>query len=299
MSRHPHTLQSPRTLRLTLVLLGFLLAFSAAVLAPLASAAPALEGSLSMTSDEGDYVGQGQTWSYDSSAGDVFGVTTTAGTVEGSVQAANGAWWHMRFAAPQGETLATGTYDGATRYPFQDPSAPALDVFGDGRGCNTLTGSFTVTQIAFDDAGAVQRFDADFVQHCEGAEPALRGHVHLVSAPPPAPLTIAIGLASKGRVDRVSGTATVSGTITCNKPASVWLSGTLTQRANRFAQASGTFSRQVQCSGTTSWEAPVRSSNSVPFGAGSAQLSVDAYAFDPETWQSITASDSTSVKLTR
>jgi len=298
MSRHPHAQGSPRSLPLLIALVGLVLALSAAVSAPLASAAPVLEGSLSMTSDEGDYIGQGQTWSYDSSAGDVFGVTTTAASVEGSVQAANGDWWHMRFAAPQGETLTTGTYDGATRYPFQDPSDPGLDVFGDGRGCNTLTGSFTVTQIAFDDAGAVQSFDADFEQHCEGAEPALRGHVHLVSAPPPPPLTIAFGLASDGRVDR-SGAATVSGTITCSKPASVWLSGTLTQRATRFAQATGTFNQMIQCSGTTSWDAPVRSSNSVPFGAGRAQLSVEASAFDPETSQSITASDSKTVKLKR
>jgi hypothetical protein len=250
-----------------------------------------------MTSDEGDYIGQGQTWSYDSGAGDVFGVTTTAGTVEGSVQAANGDWWHMRFAAPFGETLTTGTYDGATRYPFQDPSVPGLDVFGDGRGCNTLNGSFTVTQIAFDDAGAVKSFDADFEQHCEGAEPALRGHVHLVAAPPPPPLTIALGLASDGNVDRDSGAATVHGTITCSRPTTMWVSGTLTQRATRFAQATGTFTLVIQCSGTTSWEARVRSDNSVPFGAGRAQLSVQASAFGSDTFPPPFASASETVKL--
>ena len=300
MCRHSHVLRSPRSsLSLLIVLVGLVLALSAALLAPLANAAPALEGSLSMTSDEGDFVGQGQPWSYDSTAGDVFGVTTTAGTVDGDVQAANGAWWNMRFAAPQGETLATGTYDGATRL-FQYPSGPGLEVFGDGRGCNTLTGSFTVTQIAFDDGGAVQSFDADFVQHCEGAEPALRGHVHLVKGSPPPPLTLGLTLASGGRVDRASGTATVSGTVTCSRPASyVWLSGTLTQRATRFAQASGTFSLVLQCDGTTAWEATVNSSNSVPFGAGPAQLSVDASAFDPETPWPTTASASKTVKLKR
>jgi hypothetical protein len=299
MSRHPHTRRSPRSVPLLIILVGLVLALCAAVVAPLANAAPVLEGSLSMTSDEGDYIGQGQTWSYDSSAGDVFGVTTTAGTVEGNVQAANGEWWYMQFAAPQGETLATGSYDGATRYAFHEPSGPGLDVFGEGRGCNTLTGSFTVTQIAFDDAGAVQRFDADFVQHCEGAEPALRGHVRLVKAPTPPPLTIGLTLASGGRADRAGGTATVSGTITCSKPATVWLTGTLTQRANRFAQATGTFNRPLQCDGKTAWDATLRSSNSVPFGAGSAQLSVDASAFDPDASQPTTASASKTVKLTR
>ncbi len=299
MSRHPHAHGSPRSLPLLVALVGLALALSAAVLAPLANAAPVLEGSLSMTSDEGDYIGQGQTWSYDSGAGDIFSVTTTAASVEGSVQGADGTWWHMRFAAPQGETLATGTYDGATRFPFQDPSDPGLDVFGDGRGCNTLTGSFTVTQIAFDDAGAVQSFDADFVQHCEGAEPALRGHVHLVAAPPPPPLTIAIGLDPDGRVDRASGTATVRGTITCSRPTTVVLWGTLTQRATRFAQATATFNQVIQCSGTTSWDAPIRSDNSVPFATGRAQLSVHASAFDPGEFFPATDSASETVKLKR
>ena len=299
MSRHPHARDSLRSLPLLIVLVGLVLALSAAVLAPLAAAAPVLEGSLSMTSDEGDWVGQGETWSYDSSAGDVFGVTTTARTVEGSLQAADGAWWHMRFGAPQGETLAVGTYDGATRYPFADPSDPGLEVFGDGRGCNELTGSFTVTQIAFDALGAVQSFDADFVQHCDGAEPALRGHVHLVAGPPPPPLTIAFGLASDGHVDRASGTATVHGTITCSKPTSVWLSGTLTQRATRFAQATSTFMRVIHCIGTTSWDATVRSDNSVPFGVGRAQLTVDGSAFDPDAFLPATASASETVKLKR
>jgi hypothetical protein len=298
MSRHSHTRRSPRSVPLLIILVGLVLALCAAVVAPLANAAPVLEGSLSMTSDAGDYVGQGQTWSYDSSAGDVFGVSTTAGTVEGFVQAASGVYWHMRFAAPQGETLATGIYDGATRYPFQDPSDPGFDIFGDGRGCNTLTGSFTVTQIAFDDAGAVQSFDADFVQHCEGEEPALRGHVHLVKAPTPPPLAIGLTLSSSGHVDR-SGAVKLSGTITCSKPATVYLSGTLTQRATRFAQASGSFSRQLECVGTTSWQATVRSTNSVPFGPGSAQLNAEAFAFDPNTSESITGSATTTVKLTR
>lgn len=296
MSRQPHPLHAPRTLRLTIVLIGLVMALSAA--APLANAAPALEGSLTMTSDEGDYIGQGQTYSYDTSAGDTFGVTTTAGTVEGSIQSANGAFWHMRFAAPQGETLATGTYDGATRYPFQAPSDPGMDVFGDGRGCNTLTGSFTVTQVTFGSGGAVESFDADFEQHCEGAEPALRGHVHLVSQPPPPPLTLAIGLPKTGVADRTSGIATVSGTVTCSTPTTVWVSGTLTQRATRFAVATGQFYRTVECSGTTAWQATVSSSNSVPFNAGQAQLSVHAFGYDAN-WQPVTDTKAATIKLAR
>lgn len=272
---------------------------SGALLTPLAQAATVQEASLSMSSDAGDYIGQGLTYSYSTSAGDTFGSSTSAQVVHVNVSAANGDWWYLDFAAPAGQTLAVGTYDSATRYPFQDASVPGLSVSGNGRGCNTLTGSFTVTEIAIGASGAIEHFDADFEQHCEGATPALRGHVHVVTAPAPAPLSIGLGLATTASTDRQTGVATVNGTITCNRPTTVWLSGTLTQRVTRFAQATGHFSRQVACSGTTTWQAAVSPQSSVPFGPGSALLSVDASAYDPEAGQSVTDHKSATVKLRR
>ncbi|GAA5002833.1 hypothetical protein [Streptomyces siamensis] len=53
-----------------------------------------------------------------------------------------------------------------------------LDVHGDGRGCTTSTGEFTVTRPARGDDGAVEAFAATFVQHCEGGAAALRGTIH-------------------------------------------------------------------------------------------------------------------------
>ncbi len=268
-----------------------------ALLAPQANAAAVESGSLTMTSDQGDYVGGGQQYGYDTSAGDTFGVSSSRQSVSVNVQAANGGWWLLDFAAPQGQTLAAGTYDGATRSPMQDPSVPGLSVFGNGAGCNTLTGSFTVTQIAFGSAGELQSFDADFEQHCEGADAALRGHVHVVATPPAPPLSIAIGLDAKGVADRVSGSATVSGTVTCSAPTMVWLSGTLTQRTNAFAKASGRFDRQVACSGTTRWQATVDSDT--PFKPGSAQLKADAFAYDPGDWHMVADTQTKTMKLER
>jgi hypothetical protein len=272
---------------------------SSALVTPLAQAATVQEASLSMSGDAGDYVGQGVTYSYSTSAGDTFGSSMSAQVVHVNVSAANGDWWFLDFAAPAGQTLAVGTYDSATRYPFQDASVPGLSVFGNGRGCNTLTGSFTVTEIAIAAGGAIDHFDADFEQHCEGATPALRGHVHVVTDPPPPPLSIGLGLASTGSTVRQTGVATVEGTITCNRPTTVWLHGTLTQRVTRFAQATGTFSRQVECSGGTPWQAAVNPASSVPFGPGSALLSVDASAFDAEAGQMVTDHKSGTVKLRR
>jgi len=67
-------------------------------------------------------------------------------------------------------------------------------VFGDGRGCNTLTGSFTVVEVVYGN-GSVTSFDALFEQHCEGATPALRGEIRfnahpVVSVTAPSTLTV-------------------------------------------------------------------------------------------------------------
>jgi hypothetical protein len=85
--------------------------------------------------------------------------------------------------------LAVGNYPNATRYPFNG-SGNGLSVYGDGRGCNTLTGSFTVKQAVFSAVyNSLQNFDGTFIQHCEGATPALTGEVKYdaepVTAPPP------------------------------------------------------------------------------------------------------------------
>ncbi|MGF9765118.1 hypothetical protein AAII07_59775, partial [Microvirga sp. 0TCS3.31] len=85
-------------------------------------------------------------------------------------------WWDAQFRAPQGQILLPGrTYTGATRYGF-NAGNPGLDVSGNGRGCNTLTGQFTVHEATYDN-GYLTSFRISFEQHCEGSTPALRGEV--------------------------------------------------------------------------------------------------------------------------
>src|SRR5262249_47825262 len=65
-----------------------------------------------------------------------------------------------------------------TRWPFQASGVTGLSVDGDGRGSNTLTGSFTVTQALYAADGTVLRFAASFEQHSEGQAPALTGTIN-------------------------------------------------------------------------------------------------------------------------
>jgi len=270
---------------------------SVALLPSSASATTAASGSVTMTSDAGDYIGGGQSYSYVAGQ-DILTSSGSASVIQIAVNGYNGDWWTLDFAAPSGQSLSVGTYADATRYPFQG-AGPGLAVSGNGRGCNTLTGSFTVSAVNFGPNDYLESFDASFEQHCEGGDPALRGEVHIVNPPAPVPLQLGLTLDLRGTVSRV-GSATIGGTVTCSRSTTVQVAGTLTQRASRFVVISGYFSTQVPCAGgPTSWRATVSPSNSVPFNSGSAQLDASASAYDSDTGQQVATTKSAQVNLTR
>jgi hypothetical protein len=197
-----------------------------------ASASPSqLEqsGELTMTSDSGDYIGQGLAYSYATPANVFFGTVRSwygennMVSVTMRTDAASTDYWILQFAAAPGETLTPGTYSGAARVGSQAVGEPGLDVFGMGRGCNTLTGSytltgsFTVSDAVFGPYGYVQSFHATFEQHCEGGAPALRGEVSVSNPPPPPPLTAQITIGPYGQLAS-HGSVIVNGIITCNRP---------------------------------------------------------------------------------
>lgn len=133
--------------------------------------------SLDMQSQPGDWIGGGATYHFTTATGNFSfenGPNYNSITFFYNDPQNN---WSVTLAAPNGETLTPGTYDNAVRAAFRADDQPGLDVGGDGRGSNTLTGSFTVLQAAYGSDGAVLRFDATFVQHSEGGKPALTGEI--------------------------------------------------------------------------------------------------------------------------
>ncbi|MBO0882052.1 MAG: hypothetical protein J2P17_17265, partial [Mycobacterium sp.] len=114
-------------------------------------------GTLTISGDAGDFVTQGRSYSYSTSNGDQFSVNSTDGSgilIQVSVSTTDS--WSLIFGSSG--TLAAGTYTHA----FEQGAR--LDVQGEGRGCGTTTGSFTVLDAVFGPQGYVQRFDATFVQ---------------------------------------------------------------------------------------------------------------------------------------
>src|SRR5262249_13838098 len=106
--------------------------------------------SLVMVSDPGDSIGAGRTYSFTPGSGNFsawmsnpgadghFNTVNIAYTQQGFTE-----WWNLVFSTTWlGVDLAPGTYTDAERAPFAELGHPGLEVYGDGRGANTLIGSF-------------------------------------------------------------------------------------------------------------------------------------------------------------
>lgn len=84
---------------------------------------------------------------------------------------------NMNFAAPGNVRLAPGLYEGATRYPFQAPTSPGIDISPWGTGCDDLTGWFLVHDARYGADGNIQSFAADFYHKCDVATGGISGTI--------------------------------------------------------------------------------------------------------------------------
>lgn len=160
------------------ICLLFLLAITA-----FAAGSSAQTTSLSLNSDPGDFIGGGQTTFLTPADGTFSASANFDGGVSINFFGQPGIFWFLDFSAPNNVPLTVGAFPGATRFPFQNPGEAGLSVSGDGRGCNTLTGSFNVLEISYGPNSTINAFDATFEQHCEGGAPALRGEIRFNAHP--------------------------------------------------------------------------------------------------------------------
>src|SRR6266704_154911 len=265
------------------------LALAAAVAAALAVAVeagpaaaidtqPAQSGSLTMTSDPGDYLGGGLSYAYSTDQGDQFYTQVRDGGTYLAVLvfAADGSSWTLSFTtgAFDGPPLAPGTYSSST-------PGVSMGAGADSRGCGTSTSTFTIRDVVFGPYQYLERFDASFEFHCEGLDPATRGDVRIVNPPAPAPLALGVAVGA-GTVNDVTGLVHLSGTVDCNHPVEVVVSGTLTQVNKNGFRALGSVFSIVNCTcPATPWEATVDTSTIAAFNKGDAEAQVGASATDP------------------
>jgi hypothetical protein len=117
-----------------------------------------------------------------------------------SITYSGDASWSFDFAAPSynpvtntntGQPLSVGFYNNATRWPFNSPTKPGLDISGNGRGNNQLSGWFNVLEIAYGGNGDILSFAVDFRQYDENltmSGPSLYGSLRFNSTIPLSPV---------------------------------------------------------------------------------------------------------------
>ena len=144
---------------------------------------PASKSTFSFSSDKGDFIGSGETETFDQSnaAFEQFrplspGIGIRIDTAQSLSGGAQG--WYIVLAAPTGQSLRAGTYENAKLAGFNGDS-PGIDVHGEGRDCATITGAFTISRLQMDASANLEVLDASFTEYCNGTNgPAFRGEVH-------------------------------------------------------------------------------------------------------------------------
>ncbi|MDO6525250.1 Ig-like domain-containing protein [Motilimonas sp. 1_MG-2023] len=137
-----------------------------------------------MRSSNGDYIGQGKVWNYDSANSLMTARKNYDNGVSVSIQGSES--WTANFAAADEAQLTSGRYLDATRFPFQAAGVAGLSVSGDGRGCNKSIGNFEVLQLAWS-KGQPEQFSATFEQRCENSAALLKGEIAINALHPSVP----------------------------------------------------------------------------------------------------------------
>ena len=128
-----------------------------------------------LESEAGDFIGAGQTYEY-TQANALITVNASDGHLSLGIEGDQS--WLADFQAMNIlSQLEPGYYGDLERYPFHNPAKGGLDWFGEGRGCNTLTGWFAIDDVTYEN-GVLTAIDLRFEQHCEDNVPALHGQIH-------------------------------------------------------------------------------------------------------------------------
>jgi hypothetical protein len=142
---------------------------------------------LSMKSDPGDYIGDGEEYFFRDGEGR-FSFQPWDMNRDGlvdrvyiSFSGRGGNNFSFTFATNKLDmNLAEGTFR-AIRDISAEHGDTGMDISGNGRGCNRLEGAFTILEAQFDYSGKepkVISFAVKFEQHCESSSRALRGHLY-------------------------------------------------------------------------------------------------------------------------
>lgn len=146
---------------------------SSVLMPPLPSTAPEPSQSATFVSGDGDYLGQGQSTSFSIASPQL--ASAPQGVLEPNrwniSNTPGGTNFNVDVSGVNNAPLALGTYANSAR--FASASSSGLDVFGEGRGCNAESGTFTIYDIGYDTLGSLSSFAMEFTDYCDTSQAPL------------------------------------------------------------------------------------------------------------------------------
>lgn len=128
----------------------------------------------SLTFSGKGYITQGLDYNYDLSNANVIAQVNNSNTDDISfsfITPGYTHWWYVSFRPADGQKLQVGMYNNSVRWHGGDNSKSSFDIFGDGRGSNTVAGWFEVLEIEWNpEHTKVLEFAANFHHLSEGIE---------------------------------------------------------------------------------------------------------------------------------
>jgi hypothetical protein len=137
---------------------------------PPIGATPASGSYVYLSSESGDYIGRGQTFTY------TDGISSDSSDARLTIDVADWSG-HFRGMSTLSQ-LVTGYYECPLNYLFQNLTRGAFEWSGQSRGCNQTGGWFVIDTIQYSDQ-TIDALDLRFEQHCEGETAALHGAIHI------------------------------------------------------------------------------------------------------------------------
>ena len=240
-----------------------------------ASVSPA---SLTMQSQPGEFLGQGQDYSYSRPQDQVFAnAGSNDGTIFATVNGLNGDRWTLEFQAPDEQPLTTGVYAGAQGAPFEQAGFPGIQV-NEGFSCQTITGQFDVLDIEFTN-GVLSYLDVTFQEFCNGATEGLSGElIYTPVSPPLPPQALTVTVNRTATLDTADQVIEASGTVTCTQYD--WTPVSVSFQQDHGAEAFATEFVSVSCSPGKPAAWTIFAGENGDFQPGASQASAFASAED-------------------
>lgn len=156
---------------------------------PDAASLPAAGNYVHLESDQGDYVGQGRTYTYTPRNALI---KLQPGNRHVEVRVEGDEEWRAGFhVLPRAKRLRCALYEDVVKHSDRYPTTKSSMLwFGESRSCTNVEGWFAIDHLAYED-NKLAAIDLRFEQHCDGKEPALRGKIHWTSkesGEPPVPV---------------------------------------------------------------------------------------------------------------